>query len=303
MREIHVLNLGAGTQSTVLYLLACRTHRHEPHAITFDAAVFADTKAEPRSVYHHVEWLKRQRGPMIYCESRGNLEKDLIKGVNSLGAMTKPGKKTRVSRRFASIPAFTALPPEERKEGWREGRVPRQCTREYKTDVVQWVIRRRMLGLKYRQRFPKDVKIHQYFGFSTEELGRMKRLQDRFAADIPWAAPHFPLIEWGMSRRDCKAWLAGRVPHVVQRSACVFCPYKDDTEWADLKTNHPEEWDRAVSIDRALRMQGAVSGRGVEHQLYLHRSCTPLEVIDLSAPVPNMLDQFSTGDCLGMCGN
>jgi hypothetical protein len=39
VREIHVLNLGAGVRSTALFLLA----REPEHKLHFDVAIFADT--------------------------------------------------------------------------------------------------------------------------------------------------------------------------------------------------------------------------------------------------------------------
>lgn len=59
--------------------------------------------------------------------------------------------------------------------------VRRQCTSEYKIEVVNKAIRRELLGLKFRQRVPKDVVIHQYFGISTDEAARAERAKKRFA--------------------------------------------------------------------------------------------------------------------------
>lgn len=50
MSEHHILNLGAGVQSTALYLFS-----REPDAkFWFDLAIFADTGEESASVYHHL---------------------------------------------------------------------------------------------------------------------------------------------------------------------------------------------------------------------------------------------------------
>ena len=49
-REYHILNLGAGVQSTRLYL-----------EYEYDAAIFADTGEEPQAVYRHLEWLQSVR--------------------------------------------------------------------------------------------------------------------------------------------------------------------------------------------------------------------------------------------------
>ncbi len=56
MREFHVLSLGAGWQSTALYLMAMDGEI----PVRFDCAVFADTQAEPRAVYEHLAWLEAQ---------------------------------------------------------------------------------------------------------------------------------------------------------------------------------------------------------------------------------------------------
>ena len=50
MPTYHVLNIGAGVQSTALYLLA-RAGRFR-----FDQVVFADTGEEPDAVYRHLEY-------------------------------------------------------------------------------------------------------------------------------------------------------------------------------------------------------------------------------------------------------
>lgn len=65
MREFHVLNLGAGVQSTCLFLLA-----REPDAdLRFDVAVFADTGEEPAAVYKHLDYLRSLGQPEIWIRS------------------------------------------------------------------------------------------------------------------------------------------------------------------------------------------------------------------------------------------
>ena len=53
---LRVLNLGAGVQSTTLYLWALDGLIH------FDKAIFADTGDEPESVYAHLEFLRGLNG-------------------------------------------------------------------------------------------------------------------------------------------------------------------------------------------------------------------------------------------------
>jgi hypothetical protein len=92
----------------------------------------------------------------ILTDTEGRLGDDLIHGMKSTGL------------RFASIPAFTS--PEPGKTG---GMLRRQCTAEYKINVVERVIRRQVVGLEYRQRMPKGVKVVQHFELSFDEPRRV----------------------------------------------------------------------------------------------------------------------------------
>lgn len=277
MREYHVLNLGAGVQSSALYLLATDGQ------LQFDVAIFADTGEEPAAVYRHLCHLMSLGGPEIRIRSAGWLGDDLIHGRNSTG------------QRFASIPAFT------RDEAGKVGMVRRQCTKEYKIEVVDRTIRRELLGLKPRQRMPAGVTVYQYFGISTDEAGRAERGKKRFAS-VKHTIPVYPLIDRGWSRSDCVAYLQSRLSYAVPKSSCVFCPYRTNQSWRHLKHTDPQGWRRAVEIDNALRADGSIVTRGFRQKLYLHRSCEPLEKIDLDALAPNTLDPMTTGECQGMCG-
>jgi hypothetical protein len=219
-----------------------------------------------------------------------------------LGDDLKQGRNS-TGQRFASIPAFTAPDHRTRSpEPVRPGRVRRQCTAEYKIDVVERAIRRELLGRKPRQHIPKGVVVHQYFGITLDEAGRAERAKKRFES-VPWARPVYPFLEMGWTRNDCIAWLRERVPHTVPRSACVFCPFHTNREWIGLKQIDPEGWSRAVEIDEALRQEGNIVNRRMEQKLYLHRSCVPLAQIDFDALVNDSVHPMTVGECHGMCGS
>lgn len=55
-------------------------------------------------------------------------------------------------------------------------------------------------------------------------------------------------------------------------------------------------------IFHVLNRRGSVVNRGLRQQLYLHRSCQPLDVIDFEALASDTLDPMTTGECLGVCG-
>lgn len=204
--ERRVLNLGAGVQSTTLYLM------YLAGEITpgIECAIFADTGEEPQGVYEHLQWLAGLGGPPILTRSVGRLGDDLMRGRNSTG------------HRFASIPAFTAA-----EEGHQLGIVRRQCTKEYKVEVIERCIRRELLGLKPRQRVPATTQVIQAYGISIDEAGRSVRIRERLQRRS-WITPVFPLIERFMTRADCLTWLRRfGVPREVQKSACVFLPVQE----------------------------------------------------------------------------
>lgn len=318
-REFHILNLGAGVQSTFLYLLmylsavlngdieACEwalaiIARLSDGDLAFiktfpriDAAIFADTGDEEESTLANLQWLKSLNGPPILVRSKGNLMEDLLRED------TGDGRK-------ATIPAFTE----------NGGKVKRQCTKEYKTEVIERTLRREILGLQPRQRVPTGTRVHQYIGISLDESARAGRIIDQmkrevdeddleFAPDedFAWSEPHFPLVDLLMTRSNCEEKLAEWVPHKVGQSACKKCPFRDDPNWAAMKIYRPEAFAEAVAFDEAIREPGRMIQRGLSEPLYLHRSCKPLGLVQLDTrPDPRKAQiaiNFSS-ECLGVCG-
>jgi 3'-phosphoadenosine 5'-phosphosulfate sulfotransferase (PAPS reductase)/FAD synthetase len=283
----HVLNLGAGVQSTAVFLLSIRQDEPE-HVPKFDYAVFADTQEEPRRVYEHIERLKKMEGaPTILFDTNGKLGDNLIHGSDATG------------KRFASIPMFLKVEGQE-----KEGRTRRQCTRDYKINPIERAIRRQILGLKHGQRADPTIDLFQYICLSVDEPRRVARTKERFAG-TKWTSPRFPLFDMGWSRSDCKAYIDEVWPNAeVVRSSCVFCPYHSNEEWRDLKENDPEGWARAIEIDAAIRAPGSRCNQGLASTGYLHRSCVPLAEADIDEPQSNH-DKYMNGftqECEGMCG-
>lgn len=279
-----ILNLGAGVQSTTLYLMGMKGE------VSFDAAVFADTGDEPQAVYHHLRWLISLNGPPILWRSRGRLSDDLMRG-------SIRGDTGRTRQRFAAIPAYTMIEGSD-----REGRTRRQCSKEYKVDVIERTIRREILGLQPGRRVPKSVKLVQLVGISLDEAGRFERLKRRRTLGEMRA----PLIEKFMTRESCKQWLKefGNVPHETPRSACTFCPMHSDEEWLRVKAV-PEDWELAVKVDTRMREEGVIVNRNMEGEMFLHRSCQPLVQIDFQPRKKAHEGQAEMPfwrECLGVCG-
>jgi hypothetical protein len=263
------LSLGAGVQSTALLAMSALGLHSCPKA---DVAIFADTGDEPAWVYEHLERLKEWSSIPIHVTAKGHLSQDVQDRLT--------GKK----KRFAAIPAWT------RGKDGRAAPLRRQCTREYKIEPLEKKVRE-LLGYRKYQR--NKHRVACLLGISTDEVSRVKPSRTHWVTNV------YPLIDAGFSRDDCARIIREAGLLVPKKSACVFCPFHDDRYWHDLKTNHPDEFARAVSFDLTIR---DMTKTGIQQPVFLHRSLRPLEEIDfgngLSLP---LLNQF-TNECEGMCG-
>ena len=264
--RLTVLSLGAGVQSTTLALMAAYGEIAAP-----DCAIFADTGWEPRAVYDHLDRLEARLPFPIYRVNAGNLREDAV----------KKNTTTRSGGRFSAIPWFTS-------DG---GMGRRECTAHYKIEPLAKK-QRELLDAKPRQRLPVE-SVHVLIGISTDEAHRMKPARNRWQRNV------FPLIELGMSRRDCLRWTQERQWN-PPKSSCIGCPFHSDAMWRDLRDNAPDEWADAVEVDRAIRDGGTM--RGIKAQQFMHRSLKPLDQVDLSTWAEKGQADLFGEECEGMCG-
>lgn len=268
----NVLNLGAGVQSSTLALMASKG---EIKPIP-DFAIFADTQAEPESVYSWLDWLEAKLPFPIHRVTAGNMTEEMMR--------TRKAKDGRVWTK-STIPAFMQSPNGE------IGLLGRSCTADYKIAPILKNLRH-LCGIK---RGEKAVKITQWIGISYDEIQRMKPSRD------DWTQHRWPLIEKEMRRHDCIAWIKKNGFPEPPRSACVYCPFHSDKEWRRLKITEPKEFFRAVEVERELQRTKALTDK-MRSVPWLHRSCQPLDQIDFSNDTDKgQLDMFGN-ECEGMCG-
>jgi hypothetical protein len=273
-------------QSTVLYLWACET----PPRIAIDAAIFADTGEEPQPVYDHLTWLEGLGGPQIFRASKGvRLSECLRTGMNSDG------------NRFVSIPAHLVevgagiFGPGTIRT--RRGMQRRQCTREFKLEVIEQTIRRKLFGLPPGRPLRPCDSVTQLIGFSLDEQERALK-RDKAPKVRGWHC-RYPLIEAEWDRLDCRVYLAKRVPHRVMRSACTFCPFRTDAEWVELRERDRAGFQRAIALDDALRTD-AIAKRAMDAEMYVHSSRLPLRQVLFGTDARMPSHPFY--DCAGDCG-
>lgn len=298
---IEVLSLGAGVQSSTVMLMSCLSILPK-----LDAAIFADTQWEPKSVYHHLEYLQQQAKnaniPLL-IRTRGDLRADAIEFRRNGGK----GSGGKGHRRFASMPLFVKNP-----DG-TVGMINRQCTTEYKIEVIEKTIRQELLGLKKGQKAPKDAA-RIWIGISYDEIHRRRSSRSH------WHNLRYPLIDdikspkkdtlrgRGFDRRDCLNWLSKNNYPKPPKSACIGCPYHNDLEWLRMKTHDPEAWADAVAFDKEIRRASAllIKEKMVGRLIglpYIHRSCRPLDEVIFDHRDRIALKIYGMGnECQGMCG-
>ncbi len=266
--KLRVLSLGAGVQSTTLALMAA----HGEIGPMPDCAIFADTGWEPQAVYEHLAWLRSLNVlPFpVYIVSDGNIREGLVRGAQG--------------ERWASIPAFT------RSASGTVGMIRRQCTRELKIAPIRRKVRE-LIGIAGK-RSPNRPVVEQWIGISFDEIVRMKMSMES------WQVNRFPLIELGMTRRGCLRWLERNGYPAPPKSSCIGCPYHSDSLWRQMREEDPDAFADAVAIDRMIR----TGFRNLRGEVFLHRSCLPLDEADIDTLADKgQLDLFAD-ECDGMCG-
>lgn len=269
---VNVLSLGAGVQSSTVLLMSC--HGELPK---LDHAVFADPQWEPEAVYRWFDEILRpaceKAGIELHVVTKGNIRQD------ALESKTAGNRGEQNESRWASMPWFV------RNADGSQGMIRRQCTKEYKIEPVERVIRT-ILGLKRGQKWPKEQVVRQWFGISHDEIQRMK--DSRRAAIVNW----YPLVERRMTRGHCLEWLHRNSYPQAPRSACIGCPYRKNDQWRLLTR---KEFDEAVAFDKQIRDAAGFKGKA-----YIHRSMQPLDEVDLTDPDENQISLID--ECDGMCG-
>jgi hypothetical protein len=281
-----ILSLGAGVQLTTLALLAVRGELPLPQA-----AIFADTGWEPAAVYDTIAWLRTELADRIPLHvvrkhhpdgSTANIRADTLAVVRAerLRVATMPVYVKGMTQANPSLlraarqgRAFVVLPVYAKDYTGRKSMLRRQCTGDYKLAAI-YAKTREIVGRKPGLRATTGPQVEMWIGISTEE--NLKRCKP---STFGWVHNCYPLRELGWTRRHCEEWLWEHYQRRVPKSACIGCPFHDDAYWRDMKLHRPEEWVEAIAFDQAIRHLPGVRG-----ECYLHRSCVPLDEVDLRTP-------------------
>lgn len=273
MEKIIVLSLGAGVQSSCLALMA--TSGEVTPMPT--CAIFADTGDEPQAVYDWLEWLTPRLAFPVKLVKRAG------------GTLAQETMRIRTSRDGNKYNQHS--PPCFLSDGKSIGLMIRQCTGDFKIDVVNREIKN--LSRVKRGEFSP---VEQWIGISLDEMQRMAK------SGLEHVQNRWPLIEKRMTRRECISWMESRGFPRPPRSACVYCPFKSNREWLDMKESTPLEFLKAVQFEKDY--QSAIAEiPTVYGKPYLHGSCKPLDEVDFTKPFNQNQQVFGfINECQGMCG-
>ena len=241
------------------------------------AAIFADTQAEPASVYKWLDWLEKQLPFPVIRVTKGNLR------TASLGIHTS--RKSGNTYLKGLIPAFVVNPDGSM------GLLGRKCTADYKVDQIVRASR----SLCDWKRGEKRHLITMWIGISRDEILRMKDSRHAFIKN------QWPLVDKKMTREGCLTWMKYRGFPIPPRSACTFCPFHSDEEWRRLRDNEPEEFASVVAyeleLQAAQRNQEALKGIP-----FLHESGKPINEVDFGSLPSHTQTNLFQNECEGMCG-
>jgi hypothetical protein len=71
-----------------------------------------------------------------------------------------------------------------------------------------------------------------------------------------------------------------------------------------MRDNAPSDWARLVAYDREMRnaQKATINGAKITGTLYVHRSCKPIDQVDLSTETDHGQGELFGNECEGMCG-
>lgn len=250
----HILNYGGGRQTVATLVLIKRGVLPKP-----DRIIIADTGRENPSTWEYreeiAEPLAQSIGLTIEIAPRSLAYVDLYghNGDLLLPVWTKTGKlsaycsnewKGEVVNRYLRLNAL----------GYERGDIPRLTPETVRA------------AMKLRAR---EQRTH-WIGFALDERKRVKGHDGR----------RYPLLELGLTKRDCIQIIQDAGLPLPPPSACYMCPNKPNEEWRYLRDNYPMAFAQACDLDDDVREQDLFNGGS---GVWLHYSRVPLREADLDA--------------------
>ena len=264
-----ILSCGSGMQSTALALMSVENKLHpgkHPLVPVYDAVIFCDLGNEPQWVFKQTMFIKEK------CEEVGIpfyiLDSPLYDDyVHDYG-----------NKRVCSIPFWVI------NEDGKKSKLPRNCTLEYKIDLINKFTRWNLLGYKKGQRTkPEDIKAHEmHLGFSYEEQKRCKENPHKMFVN------KYPLVDMKLERKDNYAYIRDVWGLITKASACNICPFHRNFFFAYIKNNSKKDYDSVVKMDKLLEEK--TIDTKIKGQVFISRSRK--RIVDLTEEDCNDAETF-----------
>ena len=251
-QPLNILSFGAGTPSTTLALMSCENALKGrpvwPHVPIYHAVIFCDLHSEPSWVYRQAAFVASA------CAGAGIPFYTL--DANLYDDWTGNFGRARI----ASIPFWTL------SADGKKGRMPRQCTYDYKIKRIEQFVRYELLCYSPRERALKiDVHAHAlHMGIMWEEQRRAKESKQTLFVN------RYPLIEMKWTRSACYTYNRDVWGLDTKASCCLFCPFHTNYFYRYIRQNEPACYNCALQVDRIAETYQARPP--VKSELFLSKS-------------------------------
>jgi hypothetical protein len=263
---MRTFSFGAGVQSTAVLVLQALGQLPDPYDVFLFANVGDDSE--------HPDSLAYFRDVHVpYAEEHG-IDLQEVKRVKRDGTSPTLLEDALAQERSIPLPLYL--------DGGGPGN--RTCTGTYKINVIRkW---------QRQQGSSRDNPAVCGLGISTDEIHRA-----RTASGFDDQVLDYPLIDLGMSRRDCYDTIQQAGLPRAPKSACWFCPFHNREDWRRLKRDRPVLFAKAAELEQVLGDRREMLGKD---RMWLTAACKPLDtVIDdqLVFDWPGGPDGCDSGSC------
>lgn len=257
---IQVFSSGGGTQSTAISALIVQGRLPKP-----DFVVIADTGREMPTTWEYLESVTKP---------------ELLKVGVLVHKVGQEFCSDAAKDYFSTSDKGTLLVPAYSDKGGIPSKLPVMCSNEWKVRVIdRWLSRR--YGIT-RSKYCK------WIGFSFDETNRIHKMMqgELFSKGLI----RFPLVQDVPTRRHEAIRIVEKMGWPKPpRSRCWMCPNQSDLEWSEVKSDYPELFCAAISLDERIRER--------DPNAYLHSTIKPLKEADLSKPDDLFSGSCPSGEC------
>jgi hypothetical protein len=260
--KAQVWSCGGGTQSCAIAALIVQGKLPKP-----DFSVIADTSYETGATW---EYMDKVLVPEL---AKVGVELVRVKCVEWASRWAKKQLFDNHRCKDVLIPAYST-------QTWQKSKLKNFCTGGWKVEVIDnWFSKHHRITRS---------KICKWIGFSADEPRRYLKMMA--GEEYKKGLIRFPIVhDFRMMRREAIKLVESMGWPTPPRSSCYMCPNHSDHEWRKLIKERPDEFAKAVAIEKEIQKTDPCA--------WLHRSCIPLDQVDFSQPE----DLFTRPCDSGMC--